>query len=175
MKRHFLLSGITGIFLIFILACTQKSDNYQDVEYAIQKGYDLYIESVAQHDLDGLMSVWDENGLRSEPGLPTIIGKENIRARFKELFAMDADVLITPVGKPLLEVCNGFAFTYRTVTLTTIPRDSSGKIVSDMNVLSIFKKQEDGSWKAYIDCVNYHPTWSMDSIPEGMQDDNPYY
>jgi ketosteroid isomerase-like protein len=103
-----------------------------------------------------------------------IIGKENIRARFKKILEA-ADYEITDVGEPIIEVIDSIAYEFRTVTIATFPKDGSDKMLADLKTLSILKKQADGSWKAYIDCVNFHPTWSMDTIPEGMREENPYY
>ncbi len=162
-------------FAIILSGCSQKSDQQQDDIALIQDLYDDYVNSLALHDLDAFMNVWDENGMRAEPGLPTIIGKENIRKRFDQILSAPVEYEIIPIGDPIVEISGDIGYSYRTVTLKGIPRDGSAAIVEDMNVLSIFRKQSDGSWKAYIDCINKHPTWSMDTIPPEIKGDNPYY
>lgn len=160
---------------IILSACTQKTDQEQDDLAAIQEMYNTYVHSAEAHDLETFMTCWDEDGMRAEPGLPTIIGKENIRDRFEEILSAPVDFKITPLGEPMVEICGEVAYTLRTVTLTSTPRDGSAQLIQDMNILSIIRRQDDGSWKAYIDCINYHPTLGMDTIPEAMVEDNPYY
>lgn len=163
------------LIAIIISGCTQKNNQEQDDIAAIGELYNNYVQAAEAHDLDAFMTCWDEDGMRSEPGLPVIIGKENIRARFEEIFSAPVDIKFTLLGDPYTEISGDIAYSLRTVTLATTPRDGSPALVQDMNILSILKRQADGSWKGYIDCINYHPTWSMDTIPEEMMQDNPYY
>lgn len=160
---------------ILLSGCTPKTDQHQDDLEAINKLYDTYIHAAEMHDLETFMSCWQEDGIRAEPGLPTIIGKENIRARFEEILSAPVEFKFTQLGEPLFEICNDIAYSYRTITLTSSPHDNSPPIRQDMKVLTIMKRQSDGSWKAYIDCINFHPSWSMDTIPEALTEDNPYY
>lgn len=166
--------ALWSLLLILATGCTPKTADAEEDKAAIEAAYNKYVKAVADKDLDSFMEVWMDDGMRAEPGLPLIVGKENIRKRFEQVFTA-ADYKITPIGDPLLEVSGDMAFSLRTVTLSTVPIDSSPELKIDMKVLSIMKRMEDGTWKCYIDCVNTHPSWSMDSIPEGMEDDNPYY
>ncbi|MEN8157693.1 MAG: hypothetical protein ABFS10_12145, partial [Bacteroidota bacterium] len=44
----------------------------------------------------------------------------------------------------------------------------------DLKVVDIYKRQTDGSWKIYIDCINLNPKWSDDSIsPELLDKQDP--
>ena len=166
-------------FLVFtaiiISGCAQKNNQEQDDIAAIHNLFNRYVQSAEAHDLETFMTCWEEEGMRAEPGLPVIMGKENIRNRFEEIFSAPVDFKITPLGEPMINIVDDIAYTLRTVTLSATPRDGSPALVQDMNVLSIIRRQADGSWKAYIDCINYHPTWSMYTIPGEMFQDNPYY
>lgn len=173
---------IPGLFFGFLICaviavpgCNQKSTEKQDDIDAINELYNRYIQSAKARDLDGFMTCWAEDGIRAEPGLPAIIGKENIRTRFDELLSAPVDFEFTQLGEPLIDVVDDMAYSFRTLTLASTFRDGSPALIQDMKVLTIYKRQEDGSWLAYIDCINYHPTWSMDTIPDEMIQDNPYY
>jgi ketosteroid isomerase-like protein len=174
MKKLSLNFRMLVLIAVMVSGCTQKQNQEQDDFAAINELYNQYVHFVETSDLDGFMSLWEENGMRSEPGVPTIIGKENIRAHFKEIFD-PFNHKISPLGEPIIEVCDNIAYSYRTVTLTVAPKDGGTAVQQDIKVLSIMRRQTDNSWKAYIDCVNFHPTWSMDSIPSELTEENPYY
>lgn len=180
MKRTRFIFPWLLITVIINFGCSQQNQQTQlqeeqDDTAVILELYNNYVRAAESRDVDGIMAVWDEDGMRSEPGLPTIIGKENLRERFEELLLAPVDHKITPLGEPLVEISGDLAVTYRTVTLTSTPRDGSPPVQQDMKVLTVFRRQADGSMKAYIDCINFHPTWSMDSIPDALTEDNPYY
>jgi uncharacterized protein (TIGR02246 family) len=175
MKNQRFTFHLLFLMAIFGLGCSQQAPQEQDDLAAINALYNKYVHAAETGDLDAFMTCWEEGGMRAEPGLPTIIGKDNIRARFAELFAAPVDNKITPLGEPILEIYGDIAVSYRTVTLASTPHDGSEPLVQDMNVLSIIKRQEDGSWLTYIDCINFHPTWSLDTIPGALRQDNPYY
>lgn len=170
-----------GSYLCFLLmiaivisGCTQKNKQEQDDIAAINKLYEDYLRFIETDNLDGFMTVWDDNAMRAAPDLPNTVGKEEIRAIFKDIFDATHNKL-TPIEEIRLEVCDNFAYGYRTFTLTSTNKEDGTVMQIDFKVLSIFKKKPDGSWKFYIDCWNTNPTWSMDSIPSELKEDNPYY
>jgi len=161
---------------IVISGCSQKNANQeQDDIAAIHELFDNYASCVAKSDLDGLMTVWEDDGIRSEPGRPSIIGKENIRARFEELLYSPFNHEIIYLGEPLLEVSGDIAYSYANATIVSTPREGGEAVRQDVKVLTILRRQPDNSWKTYIDHVNFHPTWSMDTIPSEITEENPYY
>ena len=174
MKNYILKIGSLIILALIVSGCSQQKNRAQDEVEAIKGVYKTYTNSLEEDDLDNFMTCWDENGTRSEPGRPAIIGKDKIRERFEEIFSM-ARYKVAEIGEKKIEVCGDMAYGYAECTMTFIPKDGSDQSKIDFKVLSIFKKQADDSWKLYIDCVNNHPTWSMDTIPQELSGDNPYY
>ena len=50
--------------------------------------------------------------------------------------------------------------------------ESYGEIETE--VVDIYKRQTDGSWKIYIDCFNYNPKWTNDLISaDSMKNQDP--
>ena len=174
------MKKLNPIFLLIIiciqLGCNQehkKADMDTDIA-EIMALYDTYFEGVNTGDLDLFMTVWADNGIRSEPGMPEIIGKENVRARFRELMT-PYDHTITIIGDIKVETCENLAFGYCTVQVRSIPKEGGSEVVQEIKATTIFKKQSDGSWKIRFDCVNYQPAWGGDSIPDALKEVNPYY
>lgn len=173
MKKKLFLLFLVG----FLLSCVQQHkapDTGNDIA-AIKAIYDEYFKYVEAGDLDNFMTLFDDNAMRGEPGIPTIMGKENIKERFSTLFSV-ADNQLTLIGEGKTEVSGDLAYGYCEVTLTSTPRDGSPVMQTDMKALTIFKRVYDGSWKIYIDNINFHPTWSQDTIPSDLlEEGNPYY
>ena len=170
------------IFLIAVVltligagSCTNTEVNPEEEIVAIQNVYLEYEAACEAGDLESFMACWDENARRSEPDIQTIVGKEAIREHFKTIFELSSEIKIDVIDKPDVEVRDDLGYGYTTATLTVFPADSSDMLQHDLKVLSIFKKQDDGKWKFFIDCVNYNPTWSLDSIPDELTEKNPYY
>jgi uncharacterized protein (TIGR02246 family) len=174
MKNYILIIGSLFILVLIMPGCSQQKNRAQDEVETIKGVYKTYTNSVEEGDLDNFMSCFDENATRSEPGRPAIIGKDKIREHFEEIFSQ-ARYKIAQIGEKKIEACGDMAYGYSEITMTFIPKDGSDQFKTDFKVLSIFKKQADDSWKIFIDCLNYHPTWSMDTIPEELSGNNPYY
>ena len=174
MKNYILKTGSLIILALIMSDCLQQKNRAQDEVEAIKGVYKTYQQAVEDGDLDNFMSCWDENATRSEPGRPAIIGKDKIREHFEGIFSM-ARYKVAQIGEKKIEVCGDMAYGYSEITMTFIPKDGSDQSKIDFKILSIFKKQADDSWKIYIDEVNNHPTWSMDTIPQELSGDNPYY
>lgn len=174
MKSRDLHIGMMILLAIFCSGCNQKSKQEQTDIDAINELYSHYRHFVETDDLDGFMTCWDDHGTRAEPGIPPLVGKEAIRVYFRGRFDA-AHLKITPYGEFKIEIFGDCAYGFSTATLTSITKDGNDTMQIDLKVLSIIKKQDDSSWKFYIDCVNFQPTLIMDTIPEALKKDNPYY
>jgi ketosteroid isomerase-like protein len=177
MKKLTLSFPVLSIVLSILFGCTQNTKD-ADVEAdmaAIKELGEKYFYYSKTLNLDSFMTLFADNAIRAEPGLPSIIGKDNIRERFRIIWGQ-TDFTISPYGEIIQEVCDDQAFAYTLVTLSSSPKEGGPTTHTDMKVLTVFKRQDDGSWKVYIDCYNYHPTWSRDSIPtELLEEQSPYY
>jgi ketosteroid isomerase-like protein len=110
-----------------------------------------------------------------EPDLITIIGKEDMRERFRHLWDQ-ADLKMVRLGETEIQACGDQAFARGVVTLSATPNEGGPTTHIDIKFLDVLKKQADGSWKIYIDCWNTNPMVSKDSIPsELLEEENPYY
>jgi uncharacterized protein (TIGR02246 family) len=174
MMKNILISLFVASLLVSCVQQHKAPDTEGDIA-EIQALYKGYFKSAEAGDLDKFISFFDDNAIRSEPGMQAIIGKEAIKERFGVLFSV-ADNSLTLIGDRIIEVCGDMAYGYNEVTLTSKPKDGSPVIKTDMKVLTILKRQDDGSWKIYIDSFNYHPTWTQDTISSDiLEEGNPYY
>jgi len=156
-KSNWLLSTtilvITLAMLCFAISC-QKQDTEADIA-AINELYNQYCLRANSGDLDGFISLWGDNAIRMDPDIPAIFGKEQIREFFKTSFEQfNANVAI--YGETEVQVADDLAFSRGTYTLSLAPKEEGPTIYIDGKWLDILKRQTDGSWKIYIDCVNYN-------------------
>ena len=77
--------------------------------------------------------------------------------------------LLTGAGHEV-EVAGDLAFSRVNVIISSSPKEGGPTAHLDLKVLDIYKRQTDGSWKIYIDCLNANPKWSNDSISPEMLD-----
>lgn len=120
---------------------------------AINALYERWVTGVKTGDLDLFLSVWADDATRMQPEIPAIMGKEQIRAYFEEPFKQfnwDTDVY----GEIEIMVSGEWAFSRGNYTLALKPKDGGPGTHFDGKWLDILKKQADGFWKVYIDCVN---------------------
>lgn len=125
--------------------------NQSDVE-AINELYDQWCISVNAGDLDQFMSLWADDAILMNPDTPAIFGKEQIRASYQPLFEQ-FNIAVDIYGETEVQVSGDLAFSRGTGTLTLTPKGEGPTTFSDAKWLDILKRQADGSWKVYCDCV----------------------
>jgi len=153
----------------FLFSCVQNNNdaNVEADIAAIKEHYDQYLHYINTDDLDLFISLWADDATRMEPGIPAIVGKENIRAQFKTIFDLFNNKMVM-IGEIEVQVSGDLAFAYGTVTLSSTPREGGSIIQTDIKWLDGLKRQADGSWKIYVDCFNLHPTWSNEANPADL-------
>lgn len=143
-----------ALAMLFLTIGCQKQDTEADIS-AINELYNQYCSYANAGELDNFISLWMDNGIRMEPDRPSIIGKENIRKYFEipfELFSTNVSIY----GDTEIQVNNDMAFGRGTYTLSLTPKDGGPTTTIDGKWIDILKRQADGSWKIYIDMVNYN-------------------
>ena len=102
-----------------------------------------------------------------EPGTPAITGKDKIREHFEMIFDQ-FKLNMVMIGEAEVHVSGDLAFAYGTVTLSSTPREEGVAMQTDLKWMDGLKKQADGSWKIFVDCVNFHPSWGSDVDPSRL-------
>jgi len=121
----------------------------------IKELYDQYCSYANAGDLDNFLSIWDDNATRMEPDNPSFIGKDNVKKFFEPSFgAFNINVAI--YGEIETQISGDMAFSRGTYILSLTPKEGGPKTTIDGKWLDILKRQADGSWKIYIDMVNFN-------------------
>jgi uncharacterized protein (TIGR02246 family) len=119
---------------------------------AINELYDQWCIAANAGDLDHFMSLWADDAILMNPDAPAIFGKEQIRAFYQTIFE-EFSFEATIYGETEVQVSGDLAFSRGTGTSRVTPKDGGATTFSDAKWLDILKKQADGSWKVYCDCV----------------------
>jgi ketosteroid isomerase-like protein len=145
------------IVLLALLTCAGLA-GAQSVEAdyaAIRQIWANYAAFVEKGDSAGWLSQWDAEGIQLRADASARTKNEldaQVPAQFKARFdANDTKMAVNPMEI----VVNGpWAFSRGSYTQDLTGRSSGKTIHVDGKILTIFKRQMDGSWKLYRDCFN---------------------
>jgi uncharacterized protein (TIGR02246 family) len=159
MKKQKFYYQVAFVLLLLFTAfsCTEqeKKPSVEADIAAINELYNQYCIRANTGDLDNFLSLWEDSAIRMDPDKPSIIGKENIRKFFEpsfELFSLN----VALYGDTEVQISGDMAFSHGTYTLSLTPKEEGSTIYIDGKWLDILKRQTDGSWKIYIDMINYN-------------------
>lgn len=139
--------------LLFFIGC-QKQDTEADIA-AINELLAQYCIKANAGDIEGFMSLWADDAIRMEPDRTSIVGKENIQAFFAPQFEL-FDINVAIYGDTEVQVFGDLSFSRGTYTLSITPKQGGPTTTLDGKWLDIEKRQADGSWKIYVDMVNFN-------------------
>jgi len=83
------------------------------------------------------------------------MGKENIQAFFAPQFEL-FNINVAIYGDTEVQVFGDLSYSRGTYTLSITPKQGGPTTTLDGKWLDVEKRQEDGSWKIYIDMVNFN-------------------
>jgi len=144
-----------AIFLVVVLAvisCQQTKQNVQtteeyqeEVKEEIAQLDRLFFEAWENEDLDSSLYCLDE-GFINMFSFGTSLTKEQCRDAFADVFDTYS---VEDVEFESVEVIADQNYAFETVLLQQkwITNDKQDTILFDMRQMTVFKKQEDGSWK----------------------------
>ena len=103
--------------------------------------------------MDRWISLWADDGIQMPPDTPARKGKEKIREANQlllDLYHWD----IAAINVEETHVAGDWAFSRGNYTWAWTPKDGSEKMAGTGKFLTIFQRQDDGSWKIARDCFN---------------------
>ncbi|MHA2356614.1 MAG: YybH family protein [Candidatus Thorarchaeota archaeon] len=122
---------------------------------AIREVLNQFVTSTNTGDFDLWISLWADDGIQMPPNAPAKMGREQIREVSKSTFEnMKMDIAIKSIEE--LEVHGDLGFARGEYSLRLTPKAGGETIdaMPDGKVLTILRKQSDGSWKIAYDCFN---------------------
>jgi len=143
-----------GIVLTFIMSCQQTkqtdttSEEYQsEVKQKITQLDKLQFEVWENEDLESYLSFLDE-GFINMFNFDLSLTKEECREAFQKVFDTYS---IEGIEFKSIELIADQNYAYETALFKQkwITNDKQDTVLFDMRTMTVFKKQEDGSWKIF--------------------------
>jgi ketosteroid isomerase-like protein len=138
--------------LLFISTACQSQATSTTDEAALRKLDDEWSKAAGARDVEKTISYYSDDAIVMPPNIPTLTGKEPIRALWKSMLGPDfsGGWKVTKV-----EVARSGDLAYVSGNYEFNEKDDSGKPITDKGkYLEVWKKQADGGWKCVADMFN---------------------
>ena len=145
------------VFFVTIISCNQtKVDKKAEGEKIMQLSKE-WSQTVATKDVEKIVSYWADDAFVMQEGQAPLKGKQAIREMVEESFKMPGfNISWQPES---VEVSDAGDMAYLIENAQVSFNDSTGKQVSIKNkAISIWRKQQDGSWKNVVDISTADPS-----------------
>ncbi len=124
----------------------------RDDRDAIIEALNICSRSQASGDPERCTALWDENGIRMAPNTPPVVAKRRIDEQTQR--TLERFTVRTAIDNKEVEVAGDWAFVRGFYTETKTSKKTGEQFFVDGKYLTIFRRQEDGSWKIYRECSN---------------------
>lgn len=116
-----------------------------------------FASAFAEHGVEGWISSFDERGIQMPGGLPTAWGRDEVEATARQLF--ESPIFESLTWEPVYAVAaEAGDLGYTVGNYTARGTDAEGEqVIQDGNYVTIWRKQEDGTWKVALDTGNPGP------------------
>jgi uncharacterized protein (TIGR02246 family) len=119
---------------------------------AIDKLWQQFTLADNTGDLDLMMSLWTEDGVRMAPDAPAVVGKTRIREAEKPMFEAMKNKLTLYPEQTL--VSGDLAFSRGVAVLSMTPKAGGKTTTIKAKYGTVLVRQKDGSWKVAVDNFN---------------------
>jgi uncharacterized protein (TIGR02246 family) len=148
---------ISIAFLATIISCDQaKVDKKAEGEKIMQLSKE-WAQTVPTKDVNKIVSYWADDAFVMQDGQAPLKGKQAIRQMVEESFKMPGfNITWQPES---VEVSDAGDMAYMIENAQVSFNDSTGKQITLKNkAVSIWRKQQDGSWKNAVDISTADPS-----------------
>ena len=156
MNRQILIIAALIFLPFFSLKIVFAGAEDDSFRAAVEEIFDTYSSTNMKKDVDGWIALWDEEGIKMVPNLPSIYGKSAIQ-EFKHKKSQSPDDMEMTINLEDTQLSGDFGFAHGTYFVSVIPKGGGATKSKEGKYLTIFKKQGDGSWKIYRDSVSMNP------------------
>lgn len=154
------MTGRTSMLVFGLVLLSGCGSPEVDIEAEEQRLMELsreWSDVAAGDDVEALISYWADDAVIMAPGQPPLRGKEAIR----EFVISTGEIPGFSVSWEPLEahVSESGDMAYLIEQNQMTMPDSTGALITQYNkVVTVWKKQEDGSWKNVVDMWNSDPS-----------------
>jgi uncharacterized protein (TIGR02246 family) len=153
--KSFLVTLVVGA----LAACAAEpaSIDAESEEAEIMRLSREWSEVAGSGDLDATLAYWADDAVMMPPGMPPLKGKQAIREFIEASGSIPGSAIRWEPLEAHVSPAGDFAYLLERNEISF--RDSTGVQVTEWNkVVTVWRKQADGSWKNVIDIWNADPT-----------------
>lgn len=146
------------LLLAFLVStCTYNAADTETIGEELMEISREWSEVAATGNIDSLLTYWHQDAVMMPPGQPPLRGKEAIRKYVEAGFqAPGFEISWEPVSA---HVSGHGDMAYLIERNRVAYEDSLGNLVNEHNkVVTVWRKQDDGSWKNVVDMWNAVPS-----------------
>jgi ketosteroid isomerase-like protein len=129
-----------------------EAEDPATVQAAIAAVYDVYTQGVESLDAELWSTTWDEDGVKFMQGISALVGKDAIAKFARARFAAFKSRKMT-INVDAIDVEGELALARGTYLSEDLLKNASAPTITDGWFLTVFKRQADGIWKIFRDCV----------------------
>lgn len=137
-----------GLILLAVLGCSARADVAAE-EAALMDADRAFAQATAASGAEGWTAFFAADGVMFRPG-GTVVGTDSIRAVVTTWFADDTFALTWDPSHAEVSAAGDLGYTYGRYRSTGT--DGQGnEVASTGSYVTVWRKQEDGSWKVMLD------------------------
>lgn len=159
MSRSFRLNACVSalVLVLFLLAlstaCQATGDTRAADETALKNLDDEWSRAVGSRDVEKATSYYSDDAIVMPPNIPTLTGKEPIRALWKSM--LESPTFSGGWKATKVDVARSGDLAYITGNYEFTEKDDRGRPITDKGkYLEVWKKQADGGWKCVANMFN---------------------
>ena len=146
-------SALTVFVVMAAIGCGSPQVNVAAEEAALRAADAEWLKAFEDKDLERMVSFYAADASVLPPNAPIVSGREAIRGMWTELLQNPGFALSWKSTK--VEVARSGELAWVQETYEFNMQDAEGKLQEDRGkAVLVWKKQEDGSWKAVADIFN---------------------
>ncbi|MBD3615178.1 MAG: nuclear transport factor 2 family protein [Gracilimonas sp.] len=156
MKKNWTYTGLVGLLLLFMGCAEVNFDKEEETQKLMQLSRE-WSEVASTGNIDSLMTYWADDAVMMPPDQPPLRGKEAIRSFIEASGQVPGfEVSWEPLSA---HISNDGSMAYLIEKNQMAFNDSLGsRVVENNKVVTVWRKNEDGSWKNVIDMWNSDPS-----------------
>lgn len=156
MQNIWTYTGLVGLLLLS-MGCTEATVDRDEEAQKLMNLSQEWSEVASTGNIDSLMTYWSDDAVMMAPDQPPLRGKEAIRS-FVEASGQIPGFEVS--WEPLsAHISNDGSMAYLIERNKMAFNDSLGnRVVENNKVVTVWQKNEDGSWKNVIDMWNSDPS-----------------
>jgi ketosteroid isomerase-like protein len=144
---------IVVTFLVMMMANSAIAEMDSDAfRVIVEEIFSTWRASNLNGDFDLWLSIWDENAVKMASNRPTLSGKSAI-GNLKRKMSQARVVKSWDVEIDEVQLAGDFGYARGTYIISSDSKADSTSLTLEGTFLTIFRKQADGSWKIYRDCM----------------------